>query len=246
VPVAIRRPVTAVLAVLVVLLATACEVRVDVRIEAQTDGSGVVTVAVGLDQGALDRLGDPATQLRVDDLRQAGWGVTGPEQRDDGFTWVEASKAFATVEEMQLVVEEVTGPSGVLRDLAIEEGETDAADTYRLTGTVDLSAGLAAFADPAVAEALGGDAFGGVVQDLEAAEGRPVAEMIDVRVTASIGDEVQVLAPTLGGDPQQIDVTEEVPKPISLFLWLGIGAVVLGGLAGVLVVARRRFRDPRR
>lgn len=234
------------LVALLLVATTACEVRVDVRVEAETDGSGVVTAAVGLDQGALDRLGDPATELRTDDLRQAGWAVTGPEQRDDGFTWVQASKAFATEEEMRLVVEEVTGPNGVLRDLAIEEGETDAADTYRLVGTVDLSAGLAAFADPSVAEALGGDPFGGLVQEVEAAEGRPVSEMIDVRVTASMGDEVQVLAPTLGGGPEQIDVTEEVPKPVSVFLWVGIGAMVLGGLLGVLVVARRRFREPRR
>jgi hypothetical protein len=234
-----------VLVVLALFVATACEVRVDLRVAAQTDGSGTVTVAVGLDEEALARLGDPATQLRVDDLRQAGWQVTGPEQRDDGFTWVEASKAFATEEEMQLVVEEVTGPTGVLRDLAIEEGETDAARTYRLTGTVDLSGGLEAFADPQLAEALGGDSFGGVVQDVEAAEGRPVSEMIDVRVTASIGDEVQIVAPELGGPPQPIDVTEEVAKPVSVFLWVGMGAIVLGGLVGVLAVARRRFRDRR-
>lgn len=231
----------AVVALVVVVTCSACELRADVRIEAQPDGTGVVTVATGFDDEALARLGDPASRLRLDDLRQAGWAVSGPERRDDGFTWVQASKAFASVEEARLVVVEAVGDSAMVRDLDLVHSETDKADLYRMTGAVDLSRGLDAFADPGLADALGGDPFGGLLARVEAEEGRSVAEMVDVRVVASVGDQVQVLAPELGGPAQQIDVTKQVAKPTSVVVWIGLGTLVVAVLGAVLLVARRRF-----
>lgn len=232
---------TAAIALVLVGVCSACELRADVRIEAQPDGTGVVTVATGFDDEALARLGDPASRLRLDDLRQAGWAVTGPERRDDGFTWVQASKAFTSVEDARLVVVEAVGDSAMVRDLDLVHSETDKADLYRMTGTVDLSRGLDAFADPGLADALGGDPFGGLLAQVEADEGRSVAEMVDVRVVASVGDQVQVLAPELGGAAQQIDVTKQVAKPTSVVVWVGLGVLVAGVLGAILLVARRRF-----
>ncbi|MET0489938.1 MAG: hypothetical protein ABW143_06875, partial [Acidimicrobiales bacterium] len=54
------------------------------RVEVAEDGSGTVTVEVVLDQEAADRVPDLAAQLRVRDLRQTGWEITGPEPADGG------------------------------------------------------------------------------------------------------------------------------------------------------------------
>ena len=234
-----RRALPAVAVVLALLVLAGCRVQARVDVAMATDGSGTVTVAVGLDADALGRLGDPATALRTDDLVQAGWAVTGPEPDEAGVTWWRATKAFATPDELALVLAEVAGPEGPVRDLALTVGETSSTDTYRLTGTVDLSAGLAPYGDPALAEALGGDPFGGLVAAVEAEEGRPVSELVDVTVAVGIGDEVQVLSPRLGDPPQAVDVTEEVAKPTSRLLWLAAGALVVV-LVGLLAVGARR------
>ena len=241
-PSSLRRPSVVLVAAALAVVLCACQVRVEVAVDADVDGAGVVTVGLGLEQGALDRLGDPTAALQLDDLRQAGWAVTGPEGRDDGFTWFEASKAFADQDELALVLAEVGGPDGPVRDVAIAEGETDTSRTYRLTGTVDLSPGLGAYADPELVSVLGEGTLASLVADVEAAEGRSVEEMFDVRVTATVGDEAQVLAPRLGDPPQALDVTEEVAKPTSILVWVVAGVAIAAALAALLVVARRRFR----
>lgn len=242
-PHALRRALLGPAALLAALaLLAGCQVQARVDVAMETDGSGTVTVAVGLDPDALARLDDPATDLRTADLTQAGWEVVGPEQDEEGTTWWRASKGFADPDGLALVLAEVAGPAGPLRDVALTEGETSSTRTYRLTGTVDLSAGLAPYSDPALAEALGGDPFGGLVAAVEAEEGRPVADMVDVTVAVAVGDEVQVLQPRLGDAPQAVDVTEEVAKPTSRLLWLGAGVVVVGLLGLLAVGARRRAR----
>jgi len=231
------------LLVLVVVL-TGCQVRAQVAIDVETDGTGSVLVAVSLDEAALARLGDPSTALRIDDLTQAGWTVTGPKVLDDGFSQWTAAKPFLSIDDLNQVLAEVVGPDGPIRDLALAVTDDDAATVSRLTGTVDLSAGIDAFADPDLALALDGDPFGGQIAAVEADEGRPVADMFEIVVTASIGDEGQVLPVRLGDPAVAIDVTETVNKPQSQWLWLGIGIVVVGGLVVALIAARRRFVDP--
>ena len=83
------------LAVIVVAVLAGCQARVTVDTRVNSDGSGTVTVGVGLDDEAMAQVGDLGAQLRVDDLRSSGWTVTGPAREDDGTTWVRASKGFA-------------------------------------------------------------------------------------------------------------------------------------------------------
>ena len=90
------------LPLLVVLLGwatTACHVSIAAGVDVARDGSGRVSAGVGLDADAVKEIGDPATALRVDDLRRAGWQVEGPRREDDGLTWVRASKPFADPEQ---------------------------------------------------------------------------------------------------------------------------------------------------
>lgn len=230
--------------VCLLMLVTGCQVRSQVAIDVETDGTGTVAVAVALDPGAVDRLGDPNTALRLSDLSQAGWTVTGPEELDDGFRQWTASKPFLSIDDLNRTLAEVAGPDGPIGPMALTVADESSSTSYRLTGAVDLSAGIDAFADPGLADALDGDPFGGQVAAVEAEEGRPVADMFEIAVTATIGEEGQVLPVRLGDPPATIDVTDEVPKPTNRLLWLGIGVLVVGGLVVALVAARRRFVDP--
>ena len=84
------------LALLAVVLLSACQIRTEVALDVAEDGSGTVTVSVGLDPDAASRVPGLEEELRIDDLEATGWTVTGPAVEADGFTWVRATKAFAS------------------------------------------------------------------------------------------------------------------------------------------------------
>ena len=87
-----------------VLAACRAEAAVDVTVRA--DGSGKVTVAVGLDDEAVERVGDLDKELHSEDLVAAGWVVSKPVKRGE-LTWVAASKPFHSPTDLQRVVGEV-------------------------------------------------------------------------------------------------------------------------------------------
>ena len=236
-----------VVVVVAVVVLAGCQVKVAIDTTVNKDGSGTVSVAVGLDAKALTRVGDPNTDLQTEDLKAAGWTVSPALKEPDGFTWVRASKPFANPDELTKVLTEVVGPSGMLQGYRFTRTETDQDITYALAGTIDTTKGLAAFADPDLAAKLGGDPFGGNVAVIEAEEGRPVADMVTFDITARIADGAPTsYKPTLADKapiPVAVSTVEEKPPSVlQTIVMVGIGVlVVLAVLAG-LVAARRRFR----
>ncbi len=221
------------------------KVAVDTKVA--KDGSGTVTVGVGLDDKALARSGDLDSQVKVDDLAAAGWTVTKAKKEPDGLTWLRASKPFANVDELNAVMAEVTAANSMFHSYSFERTEDSSQITYRLKGTVDPTKGVSQFSDPELAAKLNNDAFGGWIPAIEAAEGKPVADMVTFDITTAVADgPPQTVHPTLRDTaPTPIDVaTVETKPPPSV---LGIGLVLLVGAAivaviAMLVVARRRFR----
>ena len=84
------------LVVLVVLVASACQIRTEVTLDVEEDGSGVVGVAVALDDAAVQEVPGLEQELRLDDLEAASWTVSGPTIEADGLTWIRVSKPFGT------------------------------------------------------------------------------------------------------------------------------------------------------
>ncbi len=235
-----------VLAVLVALVVLAgCQMTVAVDIRVNDDETGSVTVGVGLDDAALARAGDLDQQLRLDDVVAAGWEVSGPQEEPDGLTWVRASKTFADAEQFTLVMEELTGPDGAFQDWSLAETSSITGTEWRVDGTVDLTGGPAVFSDPELAESLGGDPFGGTLAEIEQEEGRPVAEMVDVRVSVLLppdDDPKVVEASFADAEPTQVSVSaEERSALVSVFV-VGLGALVVVLVVVVLVVGFRRLR----
>ena len=96
----------------------------------------------------MDRIPDLDEQLATADLEAAGWNVVPPEEQDDDYTWIRASKEFANVEEAEAIIAEVAGEDGWLRDVVITSDRSFGETTYSFTATADLSAGVDSLADP--------------------------------------------------------------------------------------------------
>ncbi len=229
--------------VLVAVLLAGCQLDVHVDIVMESDGSGSVAVEVVVDDDALARVGNLESQLRVDDLRASGWEVQAPS-RQNGTTSIRAVKPFASTAEGSLILDELTGPDGPFRDFDLRVDEGVLGSEYAVTGTIDLTGGPQAFGDEELRATLGGDPLGDTVARIEQEEGRPVADMVDFRVTVDVpGAAPEVYTPSFAdAQPTSIDVSHESR---SVAVWMvGLGAVVVVGVVG-LVVSRRAFRTKR-
>jgi hypothetical protein len=233
------------LVVMVVVVAAACQVRVATTVTVAADGSGTVTQAVGFDAAALARVGDLRQQVRAADLEAAGWTVDEPVT-EDGTTWVRAHHDFANADEANVVLAQLSGPDGPYRDLAVTRTSSALSTTTKVTGTMDLSAGVAMFGDPQLGQTLGGDGSGGLVPRIEAEEGRPANEMVDVAITVDLPGADETVQGTLGSAAQPIDVSSSENHLFSL-LWklLVVVLVVLTAVVVGLRIRARRLRTKR-
>ncbi len=189
-----RTRLLAVLALVVAL--SACQMRVEVGVDAHEDGSGMVRVAVGLDGDAVHKLGGIdhlRAIVKVDDLTASGWKVTGPAARRDGFVWLEATKPFDTPEQAAAVLEEVAG--GPFHDFHLERDRTFARTTLRFAGTVDFSQGLESFSDPELTAALDGQPLGQDVAAIEKQFGGSLDRLVHVKVAVRLPGAVSSNAP---------------------------------------------------
>jgi hypothetical protein len=233
------------LCVVVVLVAAACQVQVATTVTVDTDGSGTVTQAVGFDAAALARVGDLDQQLRVDDLEAAGWTVDEPVT-EDGTTWVRAHHDFADADEANAVLAQLSGPDGPYRDMVVTRTSGLLSTTTELTGTLDLSAGVAMFGDPQLAETMGPDGSVGLVAQVEAAEGRSVGEMVDVGMTVDLPGVDETVEGALGSAPVPIDVSSSESHLFSLAWKIFVVVLVLLTVAVVALRVRVRRRRTRR
>ena len=233
------------LVVLVCVLALAgCQVKVLVDTQVNPDGSGTITVSVGLDAAALAQVGDLRAQLRVSDLEAAGWKVTGPTRESDGDTWVRASKSFADPAQATEVMNEVNGADGAFRHWKVSHSSSAWSTSWKVDGTVDLRKGMQTFSDPKLDQALGADGYDAMISQIEKREGRPISDMVDVQVSVQVPGATKVYAPKLS-DHQTTTVAvshTHLDKAVGIVVVV-VGLVVLG-LA--LVVLRTRYAHHRR
>jgi hypothetical protein len=228
----------------VVGVVAGCQLDVHVTIQLDEDGSGVVTVAAGLDAAALARVGNLDQQLHVDDLESAGWTVAPPATEGDT-TWVRASKPFDTPAAAEAALAELTAADGPFRDFEVRLDEDLFGTTYGVSGVVDLTGGPEAFGDDELRAVLGGDAFGGTLEEIERVEGRPIEEMVRFRVMVDLpgGQPPEVHEPSFA-DEQPTRIDSASTRRSGVASWAIWGLVVLVGVV-VLVVLRQGFKRVR-
>ena len=183
------------LLVVAVLALAGCRADVVVSVAADDDGSGVVDVQVVLDGEAVARL-DGVEDLRTDDLVEAGWDVREPVELDDGGLRLEASKPFADPAELSTVLTEVSGPGGPYSQLGLSVDRPFGRSDLRFEGVLDGTVGIEAFADPQVAAALDGLAFGTDLAALEAELGAPPGSFVHLDLVVALPGELTESAGT--------------------------------------------------
>lgn len=220
----------------------ACELRTELNIAVEDDGSGTVEVAVGLDEEALERRPDVFEELDLSDLEGTGWEISGPEEEGDGFTWLRATHRYGAPEEVGPLVDQVAGEGGPLRDFELVRDDEFAETRYRFGGTVDFTAGAGAIADdPELAEALGAEP----IQLLEDRIGAAIDELVRVQVAVRLPGDVSSNAPTQASNgavwrPSIVE-REAVELQATSTLarterWVWLGVAVAAGFAMVLYV----------
>jgi hypothetical protein len=205
-------------------------------VDASPDGSGTVRAAVGFDDQALAQVGNPATELRLDDLRQAGWRVDGPRKEKDGLTWVRAAKRFASPDEAGRVAAELSGPTGPFRDIRLQRSRTFVKTETTLTGLVDLTNGLAGLSDPDLQAKLGDADLGLDLAGLRARFGAGADDAVRVRFEARLPGHSQTWAPKLG-EQVRIDARAETWNLVPV---AGAAAALVLAAAALTVTAVRR------
>lgn len=159
---------------------------VEVGVDVAGDGSGRVLVGIELDPEASRRITELADQLRVEDLKAAGWAVDGPQRRSDGSTTIRASKPFTSPEEADEVFTDISGADGPFRGFGVEERTSFLATTYTFGGEVDLTAGLEGFGDEDLRRRLAGSGVGLGTAELEQLAGTSVGDAFDFTVRADL------------------------------------------------------------
>jgi hypothetical protein len=244
---------TLLLALAAMLLSGACEVRSQVGVQVDEDGSGSVTVTVRLDAEATRRLGDPTSVVRSEDLVAAGWAVEEPE-RPDGGAVLRARRSFASPSDLPSVLDEVGGTDGVFRQVELRVEDGFASTEYSFAAQVELSGNPEQFGDDALTATLGGLALARTPEEL-ALEGAadPAAMTLEVAVDLPGGDpetngEVRDGVatwsfPVSGGEPTSAALTATSTTGTATTRVLAVAGVVAVVLAGVLLVVglvRRR------
>jgi hypothetical protein len=242
------------LPLLFVLLAwatTACQVTLAAGVDVARDGTGRVTAGLGLDADAVKEVGDLATALRVDDVRQAGWQVEGPRKEDDGLTWVRASKPFADPDQVPAILAELNGPDGPFRDFRVVRTKSLTRSKTIFTGTLDLSGGFAGLTDPALTAALGDVDLGLGIAGLQARFGDAVSRSVRAEVTAGLPGKVTTNAPERAGGralwaPElgqtvHLEASSQALK-IDPRIPIGAGAMLLVVVVALVILVRRRRR----
>ena len=195
--------------------------------------------------------------MRLDDVRAAGWTVTGPQKELDrdasGLLWVHATKRFTGSEQFTAIMNEINGPNGIFRDFRLVRSTGFAKVTYTVTGTIDPARGLDSFSDPEVAQLLGGNALG-----------RPTADVLKDAANASLVLAVELPGDVkgsadrvdggraewdvaLGGAPTAIAVhSDDVQGAARRWAAVAVVLAVAAVAAVVLALVRRAPRGPRR
>jgi hypothetical protein len=164
-------------AIACVLACAGCRLDANVLVDVGRDGSGIVTVTAVADKDMLGRGGLALADLRLDDVKQAGWTVEAPTATSSGGRQMIISKAFHTTTQADQILSELSGPAGPLHGLKVTQKREFARIVTNVQGEVGLDGGVAGLGDDELVQLLGGQ------QVLQGLTGANLAEHFVVTVT---------------------------------------------------------------
>jgi hypothetical protein len=252
----LKRARAALLVALVVFACGACKVRTNIGIDVKEDGSGTVTVEVGLDDEAVKKVPNLEQSLRTADLTAHGWTLTGPVKEDDGFTYVRVTKPFANPDEAVKILTELSGPNGPFRDFTLTRSRSFAHTKFHFSGTIDFAKGIESFSDSGLAQELDGKPIGDDIKAIEQRINDSLDNVFQFQVRVRMPGGVTSNAPTQAvngaiwqprlseSGPVTLEASSESTRWASIFGSIAVGVAVIGLLVvlPVLLLARHHRR----
>jgi hypothetical protein len=236
--------------VALVLTLGACEVRGDVAVTMNADGSGQVSVALVLDAEAAAKVPDLASGLRTEDLAAAGWKIAGPVPTADKGAKITASRSFKTPTEANVILAELSGPDGPFKGLTLARTHSFGKEKYAFNGVLDVSKGTDAFADAFFTHALGAQQADQILGGDAKANPPTVTMSVTLPGSVSAGSagsgSTARWSAKFGEPAVNMKATSEKTST-SAFLFMGVSIAALVGLliTGALVLVSR-IRSHRR
>lgn len=229
-----------------------CKVDASLVVRVRDDGGGVVRATVRLDRTARELLAPPGTdpreRLRLADLRSAGWRVRWTVRGDRGPVTVRLAKPFARPADAGRVVAELTGPSGLLRDVTVARDAGRWRTRWSFTARTGARPAVGLAADPELAAAL--QARGGDPQAADRWLTDRLRRAFRARLQVDLPAGAPQRWPLADGTARSIDqATSRVQagRVVAFGAGLAAGAVALGvGIAGEARRRRRAVTGPRR
>ena len=169
-----------------VVMLSSCRVDQSISLKVNPNGTGDVVVTVTADKAIVDKAPDLAADLRVDDLKSAGWEVDGPDSTKEGGLTVQLSRSFRTPAEASAIMSQLNGERGPVRGVTLTREGKDTNSTWRLTGALQVTDGLDAFIDNATRELFTAPPFSGDVDEA----GLNLGEAIGIDFTVSLPGKV--------------------------------------------------------
>ncbi len=255
------RTVFAVLALAIVCAACNVDVHVDVLMKA--DGTGTITVTATADAEVVKQTTDLAKNMRLDDLRGAGWSVQGPAPTPSGGLQIIFVHPFQTPTQATAILADLNGPSGPLKSITLGRTKKGDTTTFTLGGTLQVDGGLDAFSDAQLFAALGATPYAAQA----AAANTTPAQAVTITFQAKLPGTVETSTAKAGSasspkglawvvpvDGTIVDVSTTATQHTSKNVWaspLARGAKILfavwiGASAifiGFVIIARRRRRQ---
>jgi hypothetical protein len=223
------------------VLLAGCKVDARVDVTLRADGSGTVTVRVALDHDALQRLTRHTPSLAqavpLADVRAAGWKV------DVGRSTITLSRDFVGQDDLNRRLQDLVGPTGVLRDARIthSRGWFESKDSIGLTGDLrHLTTGIKG--DAALSHNL--EAAGVDVNALDAELRSELRPALSLTVAVHAPDGQTKTVELRAGDQGSVTATSTRRHTERVVLVLvGVGLLVLALVltaASMAATSRRR------
>ena len=176
------------LSLVLVFLTAACNIQLQVTIDLQEDGSGLVTAGIGLDPLAQDQdvFSDLETILRTSDLSANGWDFEIAGKAADGSVWYEASKAFLSPDDLQGILGELTSSQTAFTGWEVSIESSKSKRVYSVLGWVDLREGFTIFTDTELSALLEEPPLGISLEKLEEDLGQSPEDSVAMKVTINL------------------------------------------------------------
>jgi hypothetical protein len=221
-----------------VLTTTACQAVTRVTVAAGPAGDGTVSVSLSLDKAAASQFSNLAGQLRLDDLRRAGWTVAAPPPAPDGSETVTVSERFRNPAGASILLGQLSGPTGPFHALRLARHHALFSTRTAVSGTVDLRAGVDAFADTRLAQQLGVPSISSALAELH--QSGAADPGLRIEVATHLPGNVQANTRVSGGTavwPAPLGATLTLTATASQRNWLNVGLALVCVLCLLALVA---------